>query len=70
MAILGDNSIASLSILYVFMFPLFWCSGRMFGFWWDGYVDARRALSRLTVGKVYAQTLEHQLQSLSSDLFP
>ena len=70
MAILGDNSTASLLILYVFMFPLFWCSGRMFGFWWDGYVDARRALSRLTVGKVYAQTLEHQLQSLSSDLFP
>ena len=50
------------------MFPLFWSSGRMFGFWWDGYVDARRALSRLTAGRVYTQSLEERLRSLTSDL--
>ena len=38
------------ALLYVSMIPLFWASGRMFGLWWDGYVDARRAFRRLLAG--------------------
>ena len=30
----------------------------MFGFWWDGYVDARRAFARIFVSSPYKQTLE------------
>tara|TARA_B100001109_G_C18854645_1_gene471031 strand:+ start:325 stop:1239 length:915 start_codon:yes stop_codon:yes gene_type:complete len=64
----AGNEIISLVVIYVLMFPLFWSSGRMFGFWWDGYVDARRAVSRLTTGRAYAQSLEERLRSLTSDL--
>ena len=62
------SQILSLVVLYVVMFPLFWLSGRMFGFWWDGYVDARRAFSRLSAGSLYKQKLEQRLQALSTEL--
>ena len=65
---IAGNEIASLAVIYFLMFPLFWSSGRMFGFWWDGYVYARRALSRLTAGRAYTQRLEERLHSLTSDL--
>jgi hypothetical protein len=64
----AGNEVGSLAVLYFSMFLLFWSSGRMFGFWWDGYVDARRAVSRLTAGRAYAQRLEERLRSLTSDL--
>ena len=60
--------IASMAVLYVAMIPLFWSSGRMFGIWWDGYVDARKAYSRFTASKSYKQNLEQQLRALTSDL--
>jgi hypothetical protein len=70
-AMLGGGQISqilSLIVLYFAMFPLFWLSGRMFGFWWDGYVDARKAFSRLSAGSQYKQNLEQRLQALSSEL--
>jgi 1-acyl-sn-glycerol-3-phosphate acyltransferase len=62
--------IASLVVLYLAMFPIFWASGRMFGLWWDGYVDARKAYSRLTAGRKYKQNLEERLRALASELKP
>ena len=50
------------------MFPLFWASGRMFGIWWDAYVDARTAFKRLTAGKEFKQDLAEKLHLLISDL--
>ena len=50
------------------MFPLFWASGRMFGIWWDAYVDTRKAFKRLTVGKQFNSNLSDQLNGLISDL--
>ncbi|HII86438.1 MAG TPA: hypothetical protein HA268_00630 [Candidatus Poseidoniaceae archaeon] len=58
----------SLLIIYLAMFPLFWASGRMFGIWWDAYVDARTAFKRLTVGKKFKQEIEGKLHLLISDL--
>jgi 1-acyl-sn-glycerol-3-phosphate acyltransferase len=62
------SQIGAFVILYLAMFPLFWTSGRMFGFWWDGYVDARRAFSRLLANKSYKQSLELKLKELTSEL--
>ena len=65
----GKNSqLMSMIVLYVAMIPLFWTSGRMFGFWWDGYVDARRAYSRLTAGRQYRHNLEQGLSTLTAEL--
>ena len=65
----GKNSqLMSMIVLYVAMIPLFWTSGRMFGFWWDGYVDARRAYSRLTAGRQYRHNLEQGLRTLTAEL--
>ncbi len=62
------HQIGGFAILYLTMFPLFWASGRMFGFWWDGYVDTRRAISRLMASKSYNQSLEDNAKSLISKL--
>ena len=70
-SIFGKGQVAKFSnfvVLYLAMFPLFWLSGRMFGLWWDGYVDARRAVSRLTAQGTYKQMLEQRLHQLVSDL--
>ena len=65
----GKNSqLMSMIVIYVAMIPLFWTSGRMFGFWWDGYVDARRAYSRLTAGRQYRHNLEQGLSTLTAEL--
>jgi len=65
----GKNSqLMSMIVLYLAMIPLFWTSGRMFGFWWDGYVDARRAYSRLTAGRQYKHNLEQGLRTLTAEL--
>ena len=65
----GKNSqLMSMIVIYVAMIPLFWTSGRMFGFWWDGYVDARRAYSRLTAGRQYRHNLEQGLRTLTAEL--
>tara|TARA_B100000683_G_scaffold42852_1_gene38424 strand:- start:21250 stop:22287 length:1038 start_codon:yes stop_codon:yes gene_type:complete len=55
-------------LLYVSMIPLFWASGRMFGLWWDGYVDARRAFARIFVSGTYKQTLNEKLKNLKGEL--
>ncbi|MED5497817.1 MAG: hypothetical protein VX872_09675, partial [Candidatus Thermoplasmatota archaeon] len=60
--------IGAFLLLYVSMIPLFWASGRMFGLWWDGYVDARRAFARIFVSSTYKQTLEEKLKNLKGEL--
>ena len=70
-SLFGGGQLASLlclAMIYLFMFPMFWMSGRVFGLWWDGYVDARRAYSRWSANASYRQTLEQQLRQLASDL--
>ena len=62
------HQIGGFAILYFAMFPLFWASGRMFGFWWDGYVDTRRAISRIMSSKSYNQSLEDNAKSMISKL--
>ena len=57
------SQILSLVGLYVAMFPLFWLSGRMFGFWWDGYVDARKAFSRLSACLLYTSPSPRDLRA-------
>ena len=69
--ILGNESmhrVGAFVLLYVSMIPLFWSSGRMFGFWWDGYVDARRAFARIFVSGTYKQTLKEKLKNLKGEL--
>ena len=71
--ILGNEPMHSLGafvLLYVSMIPVFWISGRMFGLWWDGYVDARKAFQRLLAGGIYKQTLEEKLKNLKGELQP
>ncbi len=62
------GSVLAMLAIYVLMFPLFWCSGRMFGLWWDSYVDMRKGLKRITASKQYRQNLEFELQSLINEL--
>lgn len=68
LTLFGLDQYPSLSIVYLAMFPLFWASGRMFGIWWDAYVDARTAFKRLTAGKEFKQELAEKLHLLISDL--
>ncbi len=68
LTLFGSDQYLSLSIVYLAMFPLFWASGRMFGIWWDAYVDARTAFKRLTAGKEFKQELAEKLHLLISDL--
>ena len=68
LALFELNQYLSLTIVYLVMFPLFWTSGRMFGIWWDAYVDARIAFKRLAAGKKYKQELGEKLHHLISDL--
>ena len=62
------GSVLALLAIYVLMFPLFWCSGRMFGLWWDSYVDMRKGFKRITASKQYKQNLEFELQALINEL--
>ena len=62
------HQFGSFLLLYVSMIPLFWASGRMFGLWWDGYVDARRAFARVFASGTYKQTLEVKLKNLKGEL--
>ena len=62
------HNVGAFVLLYFSMIPLFWASGRMFGFWWDGYVDARRAFARIFAGSTYKQTLEEKLKNLKGEL--
>ena len=62
------HNVGAFVLLYVSMIPLFWASGRMFGFWWDGYVDARRAFARIFVSGTYKQTLKVKLKNLKGEL--
>ena len=62
------HAVGAFVLLYVLMIPLFWASGRMFGLWWDGYVDARRAFHRLFAGGSYKRTLEEKLKNLEGEL--
>ena len=62
------GSVLALLAIYVLMFPLFWCSGRMFGLWWDSYVDMRKGFKRITASKQYRQSLEFELQALINKL--
>ena len=62
------GSVLALLAIYVLMFPLFWCSGRMFGLWWDSYVDMRKGFKRITASKQYRQNLELELQALINEL--
>ena len=69
--ILGNESmhrVGAFVLLYASMIPLFWSSGRMFGFWWDGYVDARRAFARIFVSSTYKQTLREKLKNVKGEL--
>ena len=68
LSLFGLDLYPSLAIVYLAMFPLFWASGRMFGIWWDAYVDTRKAIKRLTVGKQFKSNLSDQLNGLISDL--
>lgn len=62
------GSVLALLAIYVLMFPLFWCSGRMFGLWWDSYVDMRKGFKRITASKKYKQNLGFELQALINEL--
>jgi len=68
LSLFGLDMYPSLVIIYLAMFPLFWASGRMFGIWWDAYVDTRKAFKRLTAGKEFKSNLSDQLNGLISDL--
>ena len=68
LSLTGLDLYPSLAIVYLAMFPLFWASGRMFGIWWDAYVDTRKAFKRLTAGKQFKSNLSDQLNGLISDL--
>ncbi len=68
LSLFGLNLYLSLAFVYLAMFPIFWASGRMFGIWWDAYVDTRKAFNRLTAGKQFKSNLSDQLNGLISDL--
>ena len=68
LSLFGLDHYPSLVIVYLAMFPIFWASGRMFGIWWDAYVDARKAFKRLTASKQFKSNLSDQLNGLISDL--
>ena len=68
LSLFGLDHYPSLVIVYLAMFPIFWASGRMFGIWWDAYVDARKAFKRLTAGKQFNSNLSDQLNGLISNL--
>ena len=68
LSLFGLNLYLSLAFVYLAMFPIFWASGRLFGIWWDAYVDTRKAFKRLTAGKQFKSNLSDQLNGLISDL--
>ena len=70
----GESSamvVSAILAVYVCSIPAFWLTGRIFGFWWDSYVDTKKAFRRLTASSTYknelAQKLTHLRQSLVSE---
>ena len=70
----GDTSLSiaiAVFTVYLASFPTYWLTGRMFGFWWDSYVDTKRAFARLTTSNAYkielGEKLTHLRQSLLSE---
>ena len=54
--------------VYLCTFPMYWLTGRFFGFWWDSYVDTKRAFKRLTAPNAYKAELENKLTNLRESL--
>jgi hypothetical protein len=59
---------AAIIIVYLCSFPTYWLTGRMFGFWWDSYVDTKKAFSRLTAPGTYKNELGEKLTILRESL--
>jgi hypothetical protein len=59
---------AAIITVYLCSFPTYWLTGRMFGFWWDSYVDTKKAFSRLTAPGTYKNELGEKLTILRESL--
>jgi hypothetical protein len=67
----GESSfMVTIAILTVYLcsFPTYWLTGRLFGFWWDSYVDTKKAFRRLTTPGAYKNELEDKLTNLRESL--
>ena len=67
----GESSfMVTIAILtvYICSFPTYWVTGRLFGFWWDSYVDTKKAFRRLTTPSAYKNELQHKLTNLRENL--
>jgi hypothetical protein len=67
----GESSfMVTTAILTVYLcsFPTYWLTGRLFGFWWDSYVDTKKAFRRLTTPGIYRNELEEKLTNLRESL--
>jgi len=67
----GESSfMVTIAILtvYICSFPTYWLTGRLFGFWWDSYVDTKKAFRRLTTPSAYKNELQHKLTNLRENL--
>ena len=65
-----SSSMVTTAILTVYLcsFPTYWLTGRFFGFWWDSYVDTKKAFRRLTTPGIYKNELEEKLTNLRESL--
>ena len=65
-----SSSMVATAILTVYLctFPTYWLTGRIFGFWWDSYVDTKKAFRRLTSSSTYKSELEEKLTNLRKSL--
>ena len=59
---------SAILVVYICSIPTFWLTGRIFGFWWDSYVDTKKAFRRLTASNAYKNELEEKLTHLRQSL--
>ena len=67
----GKSSVmvtSAIITVYFCSIPAFWLTGRMFGFWWDSYVDTKKAFMRLTASTSYKSELGEKLNNLRESL--
>ena len=62
------HTILAMVTLYVFCFPLFWCSGHAFAWAWDEYIFTRTAWKRIRMSRSDKQRLAELIESISTHL--